>query len=112
PPPAAPRFDTAIADAQARIRRAVQANEAAHDGQRAAAKTAAAALHQASHAGIANKKWWQHALSNVGHWASAGWTDSLRFVSKTATAISAIAGIAALVVAVVGIFCPPLEAVA
>ncbi|MGH8889613.1 MAG: hypothetical protein ACRDV3_07590, partial [Acidothermaceae bacterium] len=112
PPPSAPRYDAAIADAQARIRRAVQANEAAHDDQRNAAKTAAASLHAASHAGIANKKWWQHALSDVGHWASTAWTESLRFVSKTATAISALAGIAALVVAVVGIFCPPLEAAA
>lgn len=112
PPPVAPRYDTAIADAQARITRAVHTNQAAHDQQRTAAKAAAAALQQASHAGIANKNWWQHALSGVGHWASTTWTASLRFVSKTATAISALAGIAALIVAVVGIICPPLEAVA
>jgi hypothetical protein len=112
PPPTAPRYDAAIADAQGRIRRAVDANQAAHDRQRAAAKTAAGALHTASRAGIANKKWWQHAIAAVGHWASTAWTDSLRFISKTATVISALAGIAALVVAVVGIFFPPAEVVA
>jgi len=112
PPPTAPRYDTPIADANSRIRRAVEANEAAHDNQRTAANTAAAALHAASRAGIANKKWWQHALSSVGHWATSAWTDSLRFISKAATAISALAGIAAVLVAVVGIICPPLEGVA
>lgn len=112
PPPTAPRYDGAIANAHTRIRRAIDANQAAHDKQRTAAKTAAAALHAASRAGIAHKHWWQHALSAVGHWASAAWTDSLRFVAKTATAISALAGLAALVVAVVGIVCPPLEVVA
>ena len=112
PAPTAPRYDAAIADAQARIRRAVDANQAAHVRQQAAAKAVAGALHTASRAGIANKHWWQHALSTAGQWASTAWTDSLRYISKTATAISALAGLAALVVAVVGIFCPPLEVVA
>jgi hypothetical protein len=76
------------------------------------AKATASALHTASRAGIANKKWWQHALSTAGSWASGAWTASLRYVSKTATTLSALAGLAALVVGVVGIFCPPLEVIA
>ena len=112
PTPIAPRYTQAIDDAIHRLARARAANTTAHQDHQRAAKIAATGLAQASRKGIANKHWWQHALSNAGHWAGTAWSTSLRLISTTATTISAIAGIAALVVAVVGIICPPLEAVA
>jgi hypothetical protein len=112
PPPMAPRYNTAIDNATHQLARAKAAQIAALDGQQAAARRAAVTLEQASHLGIANKHWWQHAIADVGHWAGAAWTDSLRFISTSATAISALAGIAGLVLAVAGIFFPPLEVAA
>jgi hypothetical protein len=110
--PSAPRYDGEIADAESRLARATAANAAAHDAQRSAARVAAAGLRQASHQGIRNQPWWRHAAGAVAHWASSTWATSLRLVSKVATTVSALAGLAALVVSVAGIFFPPLEAAA
>jgi hypothetical protein len=109
PVPTAARYESHLADAEARLRRAGAANAAAHDQQRRAARTAAATLHQASREGIHNKPWWRHALSSAAHWAQQTWADSLRDVAKGALTISAMAGLAAVALAVGGIAFPPLE---
>ena len=94
------------------LRRAVASNDDAHEQQRQAARTAAAALQQASHAGIHNQSWFHHVTHSVGHWASTHWTATLREVSKIGTIVSALAGAAALILAVAGVAFPPLEAAA
>jgi hypothetical protein len=109
PAPTAQRYDADVATAQTRVTTAWAANIAAHDQQTDAATRAAAALRHASHDGITNKKWWQHAIAAVGHWASTAWSDSLRFISRYAATISAITGLAALVLSIAGLVFPPLE---
>jgi hypothetical protein len=98
PPPAtAPRYEASIDEATTQLTRAVASNDEAHDLQRTAARTAAAALQQASHAGIHNQSWFHHVTHSVGHWASTHWTATLREVSKVGTVVSsALAGAAAL----------------
>jgi hypothetical protein len=114
PPPlaTAPRYQGYIDDALARLRSAGALNAAAHELQQQAARATAAALHQASHAGIHNQSWLHHVTHVVGHWASTHWTAALREVSKVATVVSAVAGVAALILAVAGVLFPPLEATA
>ncbi len=113
PPPAtAPRYEASIDEAHAQLRRAAASNDDAHEQQRHAARTAAAALQQASHAGIHNQSWFHHVTHSVGHWASTHWTATLREVSKIGTIVSALAGAAALILAVAGVAFPPLEAAA
>jgi type VII secretion system ESX-1 substrate len=112
PPLTAPRYEASIDEATAQLRRAVAANDDAHEQQRQAARTAAAALQHASHAGIHNQSWFHHVTHSVGHWASTHWTETLREVSKIGTVVSALAGAAALVLAVAGVAFPPLEAAA
>jgi type VII secretion system ESX-1 substrate len=112
PPATAPRYEASIDEARAQLRRAVAANDEAHSQQRQAARTAAAALQEASHAGIHNQSWFHHVTQSVGHWASTHWTATLREVSKIGTVVSALAGAAALVLAVAGVAFPPLEAAA
>jgi hypothetical protein len=112
PPPTAPRYEASIDEATTQLKRAVASNDEAHDLQRNAARTAAAALQQASHAGIHNQSWFHHVTHSVGHWASTHWTATLREVSKVGTVVSALAGAAALVLAVAGVAFPPLEAAA
>lgn len=109
PPPIAPRYDATIEVALERIGRAKAANTAAHEQQARAASRAAAALKHASHDGIANKKWWQKAISTAAHWADVAWTNSLRFVSTYAAQISAVTGLIALALSVAGLVFPPLE---
>ena len=114
PPPAAtaPRYEASIDEATAQLKRAVASNDEAHEQQRQAALTAAAALHQASHAGVHNQSWFHHVTHSVGRWASTHWTATLREVSKVGTVVSALAGAAALILAVAGVLFPPLEAAA
>jgi hypothetical protein len=113
PPPAtAPRHEASIDEATTQLQRAVASNEQAHDQQRQAARKAASALRQASHAGIHNQSWFHHVTHSVGHWASTHWTATLREVSKVGTIVSALAGAAALILAVAGVAFPPLEAAA
>jgi hypothetical protein len=113
PPPAtAPRYEASISEARAQLKRAVAANDDAHEQQRQAARIAAAALQQASHAGIHNQSWFHRVTHSVGHWASTHWTATLREVSKIGTVVSALAGAAALILAVAGVAFPPLEAAA
>ena len=110
--PTAPRYEASIDEASAQLKRAVASNDEAHEQQRSAARTAAAALQQASHAGIHNQSWFHHVTHSVGHWASTHWTATLREVSKVGTIVSALAGAAALILAVAGVAFPPLEAAA
>jgi hypothetical protein len=113
PPPAtAPRYEASIDEATAQLKRAVASNDQAHEQQRHAARLAASALQQASHAGIHNRSWFHHVTHSVGHWASTHWTATLREVSKVGTVVSALAGAAALILAVAGVAFPPLEAAA
>ncbi|HEY0869225.1 MAG TPA: RNase A-like domain-containing protein, partial [Acidothermaceae bacterium] len=114
PPPAstAPRYEASIDEASAQLKRAVAANDDAHEQQRQAARIAASALQQASRAGIHNQSWFHHVTHSVGHWASTHWTATLREVSKVGTIVSALAGAAALILAVAGVAFPPLEAAA
>jgi Bacterial CdiA-CT RNAse A domain len=112
PPATAPRYEASIDEATAQLKRAVASNDEAHEQQRQAARTAAAALQQASHAGIRNQSWFHHVTHSVGHWASTHWTATLREVSKIGTVVSALAGAAALILAVAGVAFPPLEAAA
>ena len=112
PPPTAARYEASIVEATAQLKRAVAANDEAHEQQRQAARTAAAALQQASHTGIHNQSWFHHVTHSVGHWASTHWTATLREVSKIGTVVSALAGAAALILAVAGVAFPPLEAAA
>ena len=114
PPPVstAPRYEASIDDARAQLKRAIASNDDAHEQQRNAARIAAAALQQASHAGIHNQSWFHHVTHSVGHWASTHWTATLREVSKVGTIVSALAGAAALILAVAGVAFPPLEAAA
>jgi hypothetical protein len=112
PPATAPRYEASIDEATAQLKRAVASNDEAHEQQRRAARTAAAALQQASHAGIHNQSWFHHVTHSVGHWASTHWTATLREVSKIGTVVSALAGAAALILAVAGVAFPPLEAAA
>ncbi len=107
-PPTAPRYEASIDEASAQLKRAVASNDEAHEQQRSAARTAAAALQQASHAGIHNQSWFHHVTHSVGHWASTHWTATLREVSKVGTIVSALAGAAALILAVAGVAFPPL----
>ena len=112
PPPTAPRYEASIDEAHAQLKRAIASNGEAHDQQRQAARLAAGALQQASHAGIHNQSWFHHVTHSVGHWASTHWTATLREVSKIGTVVSALAGAAALILAVAGVAFPPLEAAA
>jgi hypothetical protein len=112
PPLTAPRYEAAIDEAAAQLKRAVASNDDAHEQQRQAARTASAALQQASHVGIHNQSWFHHVTHSVGHWASTHWTATLREVSKVGTIVSALAGAAALILAVAGVAFPPLEAAA
>jgi hypothetical protein len=112
PPLTAPRYEASIDEATAQLRRAVAANDEAHEQQRQAARTAATALQEASHVGIHNQSWFHHVTHSVSHWASTHWTATLREVSKIGTVVSALAGAAALVLAVAGVMFPPLEAAA
>jgi hypothetical protein len=113
PPPAtAPRYEASIDEAQSQLKRAVASNDDAHEQQRQAARVAAAALQQASHAGVHNQSWFHHITHSVSHWASTHWTATLREVSKIGTIVSALAGAAALILAVAGVAFPPLEAAA
>jgi hypothetical protein len=112
PPATAPRYQGAIADAASRLARATAANAAAHEEQQRAARTAASGLRQASHDGLHNQAWWRHVVSSAAHWAATTWDKSLRTISRIATTVSALAGLAALVLSVAGIFFPPLEAAA
>ena len=113
PPPAtAPRYEASIDEANTQLKRAVASNDDAHEQQRNAARTAASALAQASHAGIHNQSWFHHVTHSVAHWASTQWTATLREVSKIGTIVSALAGAAALILAVAGVAFPPLEAAA
>jgi hypothetical protein len=112
PPATAPRYQGAIADAASRLARATAANAAAHEEQQRAARTAASGLRQASHDGLHNQAWWRHVVSSAAHWAATTWEKSLRTISRIATTVSALAGLAALVLSVAGIFFPPLEAAA
>ena len=111
-PATAPRYEASIDEARAQLTRAVASNDEAHEQQRQAARIAAAALQQASHAGIHNQSWFHHVTHSVGHWASTHWTATLREVSKIGTIVSALAGAAALILAVAGVAFPPLEAAA
>ena len=112
PPATAPHYEASIDQATAQLKRAVASNDEAHEQQRQAARTAAAALQQASHAGVHNQSWFHHVTHSVGHWASTHWTATLREVSKIGTVVSALAGAAALILAVAGVAFPPLEAAA
>jgi hypothetical protein len=112
PPLTAPRYQASIDEARAQLKRAVASNDDAHEQQRQAARIAAGALQQASHAGIHNQSWFHHVTHSVGHWASTHWTATLREVSKIGTIVSALAGAAALILAVAGVAFPPLEAAA
>ena len=112
PPATAPRFDGSIEDANARLTRARALNDQAHEQQSQAAKVAAAALQQASRVGIHNASWLHRVTDAVGHWASTRWSSALRDVAKVANVVSALAGLGALVLAVAGVFFPPLEAAA
>jgi hypothetical protein len=111
-PATAPRYEASIDEATAQLKRAVASNAQAHEQQRQAAQLAASALQEASHAGIHNQSWFHHATHSVGHWASTHWTATLREVSKVGTIVSALAGAAALILAVAGVAFPPLEAAA
>jgi len=108
----APRYEASIDEASAQLKRAVASNDDAHEQQRQAARIAATALQQASHTGIHNQSWFHHVTHSVGHWASTHWTATLREVSKIGTIVSALAGAAALILAVAGVAFPPLEAAA
>jgi len=112
PAPTAPRCQADIDEAAHKLSRATADNAAAHDDLDRAAKRAADELLHASREGIQNKKWWHRLVSDVAHWTETAWTSSLRLISKAATTISALAGLAALALAVAGIFFPPLEAAA
>jgi hypothetical protein len=112
PPPTAPHYEASIDEAAARLKRAVTSNDDAHELQRQAARVAASALQQASHAGVHNQSWFHHVTHSVGQWASTHWTETLREVSKIGAVVSALAGAAALVLAVAGVLFPPLEAAA
>jgi len=111
-PATAPRYEASIDEARTQLKRAVASNDEAHEQQRQAALIAASALQQASHAGIHNQSWFHHVTHSVGHWASTHWTATLREVSKAGTIVSALAGAAALILAVAGVAFPPLEAAA
>ncbi|HEY5231106.1 MAG TPA: hypothetical protein VIJ11_09490 [Galbitalea sp.] len=111
-PATAPRYEASIDEARSQLKRAVASNDEAHEQQRSAARIAAAALQQASHAGIHNQSWFHYVTHSVGHWASTHWTATLREVSKIGTIVSALAGAAALILAVAGVAFPPLEAAA
>ncbi|HEY3926289.1 MAG TPA: RNase A-like domain-containing protein [Acidothermaceae bacterium] len=112
PPLTATRYEASIDEAAADLKRAVASNDDAHEQQQQAARIAAAALQQASHVGIHNQSWFHHVTHSVGHWASTHWTQTLREVSKIGTVVSALAGAAALILAVAGVAFPPLEAAA
>jgi len=112
PPATAPRYEASVDEAQSQLKRAAASNDEAHEQQRHAARLAAGALQQASHAGIHNESWFHHVTHSIGHWASTHWTATLREVSKVGTIVSALAGAAALILAVAGIAFPPLEAAA
>jgi hypothetical protein len=112
PPATAPRYEASIDDASARLARARALNDQAHEQQSQAARVAAAALQQASRVGIHNASWLHHITHAVGHWASTRWASALRDVAKVANVVSALAGLGALVLAVAGVFFPPLEAAA
>jgi hypothetical protein len=112
PTPTAPRYEPSIDDANARLTRAQALNDEAHEQQSQAAKVAAGALQQASRVGIHNASWLHHVTQAVGHWASTRWASALRDVAKVANVVSALAALGALVLAVAGVFFPPLEAAA
>jgi hypothetical protein len=112
PPPTAPRYEAAVAEAAGALRRAAVANEQAHSDQQGAARAASAALNDASHQGIPNKSWWHHFDHAVASWATTQWRETLSSLSAAAGEISLVAGVAAAVLAVGGVFFPPLEVAA
>ena len=112
PAPTAPRYQASIEDAVSRLNRAGALNDQAHELQRQAARIAAGALHQASHEGIHHASWMHRVTHSLGHWASTHWAAALHEVAKVANVVSALAGLAALVLAVAGVLFPPLEAAA
>jgi len=112
PPPSAARYQASIDAAAAARARAIAANEQAHEDLRRSAAVAAGGLKAASHEGIRNQSWWQHFKHSVAHWTSTQWHEALAQLASVGGKISLIAGIAAAVLAVGGIFFPPLEAAA
>jgi hypothetical protein len=114
PPPVAtaPRFAGAIEEAAASLRAAYALNADAHDSQDQAARAAASTLQQASHLAIRNASWMHRVTHAVSSWAAVHWVQTLRLASHAGQLIAAGAGIAALVLAVGGVFFPPLLAFA
>jgi hypothetical protein len=112
PAPTAPRYQVTIDEAGSRIARATAVNAQAHADRDRAAARAAAGLKAASHDGIRNQSWWQHFTHSVAHWTTTHWRSSLAELSALAGKISMLASIAAVVLAIGGIFFPPLEAAA
>lgn len=112
PTPTAPRFQASIDAAAAARDRAASANAQAHADRDRAAAIAAGALREASREGIRNKSWWQHFKHTAAHWAATQWHDALSHLADIGGKISVIAGIAAAVLAVGGVFFPPLEVAA
>jgi hypothetical protein len=112
PAPTAPRYQASIEDAAARLSRARAVNDEAHELQRRAAQVAAGALQQASHEGIRNTSWMHRIVHSAAHWAATHWSAALHQVARVANAVSALAGLAALVLAVAGVLFPPLEVAA
>ncbi|MGH8891250.1 MAG: putative T7SS-secreted protein [Acidothermaceae bacterium] len=109
PSPTAPRYQGAIDDAAARVKQATTGNEAAYEAQREGAATA---LEAASHQGIRNQSWWHHVTHAVTHWAATMWRAALSQLTAVAGEISLLASIAVVVLAIGGLFFPPLEAAA
>jgi hypothetical protein len=112
PPPTAPRYAAAIDDAESRLARAAAANAAAHADQQSAASRAASAIKAAARAGIRNQSWWHHVTSSVAHWTSTHWRTTLARVAAFAGKVSMLASIAAVALAIGGLFFPPLEVLA
>ncbi len=109
PAPTASRYQSEIDEAAASLKRAYVLNASAHQEQEQAARVAASALRQASQAGIHNASWMHRFTHAVGSWASAQWVSTLRTFSRVGSIVSGIAGVAALTLAVAGVFFPPLE---
>lgn len=108
----APRYQATIDAAAAARDRAAAANAEAHADRDRAAAVAASALKEASREGIRNRSWWQHFKHTATHWLSTQWHDALSHLAEIGGKISVIAGIAAAVLAVGGVFFPPLEVAA
>jgi hypothetical protein len=112
PPPTAPRFSGAIEEASANLRAAYALNAEAHDAQLQAARAAALSLQRASHLGIRNASWMHRFTHAVGSGVSTYWVSTLRDFSRAGQIVAAGAGVVALVLAVGGVFFPPLEVAA